>query len=178
MNKPNWSVTLYKGATCIEAKKKTKGNEYGFTEIIVPGETKFIYIIKQLQPQIGFLGTEDDPVVCKFFKIGYASKPIQRLRNIKSSNPFDVELIFEYETPQPKTLEFIIYHWFHFHGFHHAGEWFIIPQEEMEVFIDKEFFNIFVENHSPLGFTEGARLLYDHRRFLEEQKEVLVGEKE
>ena len=85
--------------------------------------------------------SESDLCLCKFFKLGYASKPKNRLANIKSSNPFNIRLIFEYETPQPKTLEYLVHHFFKEH--HYQGEWFLIPENMMEAFIIEELFVIF-----------------------------------
>ena len=72
----------------------------------------------------------------------------------------------EYETPQPKTLEYLAHHFFQ--EYNHFGEWFVIPELLMESFIGN--FNMFVQESEALGYTkQEGRMLYDHRMFLEEK---------
>ena len=89
------------GGSLVTGKKFL--DKRGFSEIVVRGDIKSFYVIEQDDPQVS-VASDSDLCLCKFFKLGYASKPKNRLANVKSSNPFNVRLIFEYETPQPKTL--------------------------------------------------------------------------
>ena len=162
-------ITWYGGGSLVEGKKFL--DKRGFSEIVVRGDTKYFYIIEQDDPQVSVESdsdSESDLCLCKFFKLGYASKPKNRLANVKSSNPFNVRLIFEYETPQPKTLEYLVHHFFQDH--HHYGEWFLIPENMMEAFIIEEYFNMFIQESEVLGYTKSSRMQYDHRMFLEETK--------
>ncbi len=159
----NGGIIWYGGGSLVEAKKYS--DKKGFSEFVVRGNTKFFYIMEQNEPQ---LSVSSDSDLCKFFKLGYASKPKLRLSQVKSSNPTPVRLIFEYETPQPKTLEYLIHHFFREH--HHHGEWFAIPENMMGDFIVEEHFNIFIQMSEVLGYTEKQRMQYDHRMFLEETK--------
>ena len=160
-------ITWYGGGSLVEGKKFL--DKRGFTEIVVRGDIKSFYVIEQDDPQVSVASDSDsDLCLCKFFKLGYASKPKNRLANIKSSNPFNIRLIFEYETPQPKTLEYLVHHFFKEH--HYQGEWFLIPENMMEAFIIEEHFNIFIQESEVLGYTKAQRMQYDHRMFLEEIK--------
>ena len=149
------------GGSLVTGKKFL--DKRGFSEIVVREKTKFFYIMKQKEPWRLL-----DSDLCKYFKLGYASKPKNRLANIKSSNPFNIRLIFEYETPQPKTLEYLVHHFFKEH--HYQGEWFLIPENMMEAVIIEEHFNIFIQESEVLGYTKAQRMQYDHRMFLEEIK--------
>ena len=158
-------IVWYGGGSLVEAKKYL--GKKGFKERIDRGNTKFFYVMEQDEPQVS-VSSDSDLCLCKFFKLGYASKPKNRLANIKSSNPFNIRLIFEYETPQPKTLEYLVHHFFQEH--HYQGEWFLIPENMMEAFIIEEHFNIFIQESEVLGYTKSSRMQYDHRMFLEETK--------
>ena len=165
------SITLYEGGTHIKGKKG-EGNKFGFSENVCRGITKFLYIIKQLDPVVKMIPDhhlyhESEISICHYYKIGYASKPEARFRNFKSSNPFDIKLIFEYETPQPKTLEFLVHNFFN--SYHHRGEWYLIDSEMMTGFIQKRIFDLFIQKSGALGYSD-ARMGYDHRMFLEETK--------
>ena len=167
-----------------EEKQKSKGGKKisipikGFglknvTEFVERGKTKFIYVIRQLKPEYKIKGTEDKLQVGNFFKIGHSHKPKKRLSAIRNGNPYQLELIFEYETPQPKILEWLIQSHFHVLGYHCRAEWFMIPINIVETFFTEEVFNMFIKSLPALGYTEkhgGGRLLYDHRMFLEETK--------
>jgi len=155
-------IVWYGGGSLVEAKKYS--DKKGFSEFVVRGNTKFFYIMEQNEPQ---LSVSSDSDLRKFFKLGYASKPKLRLSQLKSSNPFDIRLIFEYETPQPKTLEFLVHNFFN--SYHHRGEWYLIDSEMMTGFIQKRIFDLFIQKSGALGYSD-ARMGYDHRMFLEETK--------
>ena len=158
-------IGWYAGGSLVEGEKYL--DKRGFKESIVRGNTKFFYVMELgLSVDKDVKSSESD--IFRFFKLGYASKPKLRLSQVKSSNPTPVRLIFEYETPQPKTLEYLVHHFFK--EYHQHGEWFLIPENMMEDFIVEEHFNIFIQESEVLGYTKAQRMQYDHRMFLEETK--------
>ena len=158
------TITWYVGASLVEGEGIN--GRRGFSEIIDRGTTKMFYIMKQEEPKVVARSDDLDESICNFFKLGYATSTKSRLSAISTDNPFEVRLILEYETPQPKTLEYLAHHFFQ--EYHHFGEWFVIPELLMESFIGN--FNMFVQESEALGYTkQEGRMLYDHRMFLEEK---------
>lgn len=91
----------------------------------------YLYIIRQS-------GIEaDDLVGDSFYKIGNSKNPESRLKTLQTSNPNELELIFTFGSHR-KDESLFFERWMHqlFSPFREKGEWFLMPDEIVQTFME------------------------------------------
>ena len=91
------------------------------------GEHMFLYIIKQINEEDGF---------CSSYKIGISKNPESRLKSLQTSNPYELELVFVWQTFKSHEANFLERECHNqFDTYRKRGEWFDMPNYLMESFV-------------------------------------------
>ena len=66
----------------------------------------------------------------RYFKIGFAANPQSRIADMQVGNPLQIHLVALIPTTKPVSLERELHR--RFGHYHHRGEWFTLPQHEID----------------------------------------------
>lgn len=69
----------------------------------------------------------------KKYKIGISNNPFLRLKTLKTANPYQLNVLFTFETNFPNKLETYLHN--RYKNSYIDGEWFHLTNEEIEDFI-------------------------------------------
>ena len=119
-------------------------------------DSSYIYIIKQKEPKMDIqslvkhslicttcVGEIDKTKVLNYYKIGYGKSTRKRLSSIQMCNPYEIELIFTYETLFANEIEKNIH--LYYNSRKVRGEWFLISEDEIQNFMRHDFFHTIIE---------------------------------
>lgn len=70
------------------------------------------------------------------YKIGFTRRGVKkRVAELKTGNSYDLELVLSYYTPYGAKVENMLHR--HYKEYNCGGEWFLLPPEEVDLFLDR-----------------------------------------